>query len=96
MDYHFRYFKILFIAFFYTHVGNAFELKCKFSIKKTVYSCEAQNLTIDQPHTMISSVSGVHLANLKVHDVKYVIVLNQTVKFCRIFSKLEENTCVKF
>ncbi|CAO1398860.1 unnamed protein product [Diamesa serratosioi] len=51
---------------------------------KTNYSCDVQNLTIDKPHTLITSVSGTHLPDLENTHVKHLGIHNQKTKFLPI------------
>lgn len=64
----------------YLKVANAFELNCQFSTSSG-YSCEAQKLTIEQPYTKITSVSGSQLSGLGNSDVKYLGINRQNTKF---------------
>lgn len=76
----------------YSRVTNAFELKCEFTNSKDYYCCEAQNLMIDQPHTIMTSVSGNHLLDLRNADVTYLSIFEQKVKFLPInFAKYFPN-----
>ena len=84
MYYHFRSVKFLFIiSIALVYSTNAFELKCTFSMK-TDYSCDVHSLKIDEPHTIISIVSGTHFPDLGNSDVKFVGINDQNIKFLPI------------
>ena len=82
--YHFRSVKIIFIALVSLTIANAFDLQCNFIIRKELYSCTARNLSINEPHTKISSVSGNHLPNLTNSDVQNLEINKKNVIFLPI------------
>ena len=51
---------------------------------KTDYSCDVHSLKIDEPHTIISIVSGTHFPDLGNSDVKFVGINDQNIKFLPI------------
>ena len=65
-------------------VGNAIELKCDFKKISDLYCCNVQGLTISEPNTLITNVSGIHLSNFQIADVEYLRIFNQNVKFLPI------------
>ena len=59
-------------------------MSCDFKKISDLYICNVQGLTISEPKTLITNVSGIHISHLRLVDVEYLRMINQNIEFLPI------------